>query len=92
MNKKKISIKPVLELRDAEKKIDEWITEGLDNNNKQLRPLEPSIKSTKNVAISRFTVIMPEYLHRRIKKYCAVQGLPMKDKIIEILEKEFPET
>lgn len=92
MTKKKIKIRPILELREMDKKIDEWIADNPDHSDRKLQQLEPPTQNTKSIPFSRFTVIMPEYLHRRIKKHCAVYGLSMKEKIIDILEKEFPET
>lgn len=40
---------------------------------------------------SRFTIVIPTYLHTRIKKHCVVNSTPMKALLTEILLKEFPE-
>lgn len=91
MNKRKIIIKPVLELRKAEKAVDEWVShssianveESENHKTKTMIPLQTDY---------RFTVVIPEFLHRRIKKHCAVHGISIKEKLTEIFEKEFPET
>ena len=84
MTAKKITIKPILELRNAQKNIDEWV-----NSDTSLKSLQNDKKTSEDY---RFTVVIPAHLHRRIKKYCVIQGITIKDKFIEIFEKEFPET
>ena len=37
----------------------------------------------------RFTIDVPESLHRRIKMQCAMRGVKMSDVIRDLLEKEF---
>lgn len=39
--------------------------------------------------MKRFTIDVPEELHRRIKRTCADRGLKMADVIREMLEREF---
>jgi polyhydroxyalkanoate synthesis regulator phasin len=38
----------------------------------------------------RFTIDVPESLHRRIKAQCAERGLKMADEVRVLLEKHFP--
>jgi hypothetical protein len=38
----------------------------------------------------RFTIDLPSELHKRIKIHCTLNSLTMKDRIIEILEEQFP--
>lgn len=45
----------------------------------------------KPVRMKRFTLDVPEDLHRRIKCECANEGLKMADVLREILEKRFPQ-
>ena len=45
----------------------------------------------KSVRWKRFTIDVPEALHRRIKARCAMRGAKMADVIRGMLEKEFPE-
>ena len=90
MIKKKITIKPILELRNAEKKIDDWINYSSKEEIEERDPIQE--KSTALQTDYRFTVVIPEFLHRRIKKYCAVNGISIKEKLTEIFEKEFPES
>ena len=89
MAKKNITIKPKKNFmpsevdKELELKLDQWVTGELSSI--------PTNKTNKEETY-RFTVVIPTYLHRRIKKHCAVKGLKMKDVISEILENEFPET
>jgi hypothetical protein len=55
--------------------------------------IESSIRSKQLPLIeeSRFTIVIPKYLHTRIKKHCVVNSTPMKALLTEILLKEFPE-
>ena len=41
--------------------------------------------------MSRFTIDVPESLHRRVKMQCAGRGTKMADMMRELLEREFPE-
>ena len=38
----------------------------------------------------RLTVDIPASLHARIKSRCAAEGYKMTDRVLEILEREFP--
>lgn len=40
--------------------------------------------------MKRFTIDVPQSLHRRVKSVCAQRGLKMADVIREFLEREFP--
>jgi hypothetical protein len=40
--------------------------------------------------MKRFTIDVPEELHRRIKRSCADRGTKMADEIRAMLEKHFP--
>lgn len=81
---KKISIKPTIELRDIDRKIDEWV-------NKDAPSLSPP-QAKKDNESYRFTIDIPKYLHRRIKKTCAIEDKTMKNKLMEILLENFPES
>ena len=82
---KKINIKPTIELREMDKRIDAWVN--------QAKPLsEPAQPSNKDIESYRFTIDIPKILHKRIKKTCAVEDTTMKDKLMEILLENFPET
>ncbi|MBO6549614.1 MAG: hypothetical protein JJ964_08320 [Rhizobiales bacterium] len=43
-----------------------------------------------NEKMKRFTVDVPEGLHKRVKVQCFMQGKLMADVLREILEREFP--
>jgi hypothetical protein len=40
--------------------------------------------------MSRFTIDVPESLHRRVKMQCAARGQKMADMMRDLLEREFP--
>ena len=86
MTRKKINIKPRSELKRVEEKLDEWV---LDSSNEQTANIH-NIKPVENHDEHfRFTFHMPTALHKKIKIYCVDNEITMKDKIIEILEREF---
>lgn len=99
MVRKKIEIKPKKDLSyktislDIEEKLDQWVS----GNSPSSAPPAPSPQhSTSSPTIRdestyRFTVVIPTYLHRRIKKNCAINGVKMGGAITEVLEKAFPE-
>ena len=60
---------------------------------KNLGQVSSALKSQqlKLIEESRFTIVIPSYLHTRIKKHCAINSVPMKSLLTEILLKEFPE-
>jgi hypothetical protein len=39
----------------------------------------------------RMTFDVPKSLHRRVKAGCALQGVTIRDKVLELLMREFPE-
>ena len=64
----------------AEKKVispDEWVSKGT---------------TTEKQETTRFTIDIPVELHARIKSYCALKQVKMKDEISTLLEKHFKET
>lgn len=79
MAKKKISFTiPIKE--NLEQQVDDWVKLGsLTNDN---------ISKTD---LYRLSLDLPKFLHRRIKKACAMEGISMKDKLNDILLKAFPE-
>lgn len=90
MTRKKVNIKPRSELKGVEEKLDEWI---LDSSNEVPTANIHNIKSKpieNHEELFRFTFHMPAALHKKIKRYCVDNEVTMKDKIIEILEREFP--
>lgn len=38
----------------------------------------------------RMTFDVPKSLHRRVKVACALEGVTIREKVLELLEKEFP--
>ena len=90
MSKKKVIFKPKNELERINKQIDDWILDIPESSqNSVIKNQEIKVKKEEE---SRFTIVIPTYLHRRIKKFCAAQGITVKTKLTEIFEKEFPQT
>ena len=55
-----------------------------------LHPQETPAAAPKE-RMSRFTIDVPESLHRRVKMQCAGRGQKMADMMRDLLEREFPE-
>lgn len=47
------------------------------------------VAQAESVPMKRFTVDVPESLHRRIKAQCAMRGTKMADEIRALLEKHY---
>ena len=60
----------------------------------QTRGADPEIKAPAPEVpvepMKRFTIDVPESLHRRIKMQCAMRGEKMADVLRELFEREFP--
>lgn len=54
-------------------------------------PVEAALPMAPKEKMSRFTIDVPESLHRRVKMQCAGRGTKMADMMRELLEREFPE-
>jgi hypothetical protein len=79
---------------------DAWITnrgaapasEREEDNPTELKHAEAALPATgPREKMSRFTIDVPESLHRRVKMQCAGRGQKMADMMRELLEREFPE-
>ena len=55
-----------------------------------LKAVEPAPAPEPKEKMSRFTIDVPESLHRRVKMQCAGRGKKMADVMRELLEREFP--
>lgn len=88
MSKKKIIFKPKIELDQLNKRIDDWVLDKPTNTPETLS--YNNEKKENKIDEARFTIVIPEYLHRRIKKQCASEGISIKEKLTNIFEKEFP--
>ncbi len=89
MNKKKVTIKPASQLRGVEEALDAWVN---DKTNTPDYDGHQSSAQSSQENLSRFTIQIPDFLHRRIKKTCAIEGISMKDKLLNVLLREFPES
>jgi hypothetical protein len=90
MTKKKISFKPASEVRpNFEKWIDQWVRGG-DSIEGDIK--EATIESdVEKEELYRLSLDIPKYLHKRIKKTCASEGVSMKVRLTELLLNTFPE-
>lgn len=93
MTKKPITIKNLSTLRKnknsiPEHVVDQWVNMKIDNFS-DIK--DTSQNSSEIIEETRLTILIPTYLHRRIKKYCAGHSLSMKEKIIQIFKENFPE-
>jgi hypothetical protein len=85
---KKISFKPASEVREINSFIDNWVNKPLHS------PEEPKVLTPPDPVKEeefKLTLTIPTYLHRRIKKTCAAEGVSIKDKLVEIFLDKFPE-
>jgi len=55
-----------------------------------LKAVEAAPASAPKEKMSRFTIDVPESLHRRVKMQCAARGQKMADMMRDLLEREFP--
>jgi predicted DNA binding CopG/RHH family protein len=56
-----------------------------------LKPVETSpVEAAPKEKMSRFTIDVPESLHRRVKMQCAARGQKMANMMRDLLEREFP--
>ena len=96
--KKTVMIKPTNQVREAQAFIDEWVNKPIHGmeprkeENKSQQATSPTVDKEPEDPLFRFTFMIPTYLHRRIKKTCAVEGMSIKDKLTGILLEHFPET
>ena len=70
-----ITAKPTRPAGETEKAAAQWVASGTTESSEGMK---------------RFTIDVPESLHRRIKMQCAASGLKMADEIRALLEKHFP--
>lgn len=95
--KKTVMIKPTHQVREAQAFIDEWVNKpvhGMEPRKEEAPAPSsaPIVDKEQDDPLFRFTFMIPTYLHRRIKKTCAVEGVSIKDKLTGILLDHFPET
>ena len=94
MNKKSITIKNISKLKKNNSPLpsdiaDKWVNEVNSPNISENKYLDTALHQEEEI---RFTVVLPIYLHKRVKKYCASNSISMKKKITQIFLDSFPET
>jgi hypothetical protein len=79
---KKVSFgsNPRMKNTNVEVLADEWVTKG-----------SVDIPTNETVETTRFTIDIPTELHRKIKSFCALKGVKMKEEIQMLMEKHFTE-
>ena len=75
---KKVAIKTK---KSREEAADDWVKDR-----------KPTATASEGEAMKRLTIDVSEDLHKRIKTYCAANGLIMADEIRSLLEQKFPKT
>ena len=89
--KKKINF-AIPKNRTLDQEVDQWVKTGNIKNDLEEQKIE---NITDQVCIKedsyRLSLDIPRYLHRRIKKICAVEGVSMKEKLNKLLLETFPE-
>jgi hypothetical protein len=81
---KKILFKKTEDIRkkSAEEAIDEWVRNDDSNPSKE----DPKGKS--ETKIQRLSIDIPENLHRKLKNFCVLEGISIKEKLINLIIKE----
>lgn len=86
MTKKTIHISEKPTSKDTTKFIDEWVNQGSTSDT--FTTHNPN--TTKNTTpIKKFTLILPEKLHKKIKIFCVNHNIKINDKLVEIIMREF---
>jgi predicted DNA binding CopG/RHH family protein len=70
---------------------DDWVQNARQSDREAKTAIAPAPPSPVE-AMKRFTIDVPNELHRRIKTQCAMRGAKMADVLREILEREFPKS
>lgn len=94
MTKKPITIKNISKLKKNSSLLpsdiaDKWVNEINSPAVTENKYLDDTLQQEEEI---RFTVVLPTYLHKRVKKYCASNSISMKKKITQIFLDSFPET
>jgi hypothetical protein len=81
---KKIIFKKTEDIRktNAEEAIDAWVR----NDDNQAVKVEQEPKS--EIKIQRMSIDIPEDIHRKLKNTCVLEGISIKDKVINLLIRE----
>jgi polyhydroxyalkanoate synthesis regulator phasin len=69
---------PRIKTGNVEDLADDWVNNG-------------AVSASEQSETTRFTIDIPIELHRRIKSYCALKGVKMKEEIQELLKNHFSE-
>lgn len=69
--------------KTSETSADEWVLQGTAETSPP--------PANRNEPTTRFTIDIPSDLHRKIKSFCALKGIKMKEEIQKLLENHFVE-
>lgn len=91
MTKKKIKFKSASEVR-SDFDIDKWVKgdSSIPAENTKEKTSENNDQIEKE-ELYRLSLDIPKYLHKRIKKTCAIDGVSIKAKLTDLLLNSFPE-
>lgn len=78
--------------RSIDQEVDQWVRTGNIKNDLDEQKAEHITEQSPIKEDSyRLSLDIPRYLHRRIKKVCAIEGVSMKEKLNKLLLENFPE-
>jgi polyhydroxyalkanoate synthesis regulator phasin len=72
--------------KKVEELMDQWVSKGSLEQSKNVSQI-----SDDSTSLTRFTIDIPSELHRKIKSFCALKGVKMKEEIQVLLENHFTE-
>ena len=79
---RKITFKSIEELRkkDKEDALDAWVS--------QTSKTEPTSSADVEEPMKRISIAIPDSFHRKLKNHCVLEGISIKDKIINLIVAE----
>ena len=86
---KKVAFKSPRKMETAD--ADQWVQSARPTD-REVKMEIASAPPSPAEAMKRFTIDVPDDLHRRIKTQCAMRGSKMADVLRELLEREFPKS
>jgi hypothetical protein len=78
---KKVNFKTKKSMEEA---ADKWVQSQV--------PIDAAAGESEGAPMKRLTIDVPQDLHKRIKTYCAANGLIMADEIRTLLDEKFPKS
>jgi ParG len=86
---KKVAFNTVRKTAAAD--VDDWV-QNARSNDREVKTEITATPASATEPMKRFTIDVPDELHRRIKTTCAMRGSKMADVLRALLEREFPKS